>query len=863
MSPYSQVDTAIVGWTIRVRGTVQGVGFRPTVFKLANQLAIKGRVLNDGDGVSIEAFAPKSTLTAFVQAIRDSSPPLACIEKITYEEITLEELKYANLLSAKAIPTGFVIDTSETSQSTAVATNIAADAATCPACIGDILDQSNRRFRYPFTNCTHCGPRLSIIKAIPYDRAMTSMSEFPMCIDCQREYEDPEDRRFHAQPNACSLCGPRAWLEDKNGIEFNFATSADEDDKNDQNSNDAIEATVNLIEQGKIVAIKGIGGFHLACDASNEQAVATLRERKQRFDKPFALMARDLELVKKYCLVSPAEESLLASHEAPIVLLDQNRAAVTTETNVRQAVKQIAPSVAPGQATLGFMLPYTPLHHLLLKNIDRPIVLTSGNRSEEPQCTDNDEAKTRLCQIADYFLLHDRAIVNRLDDSVVRSHETAASNSYEIMRRARGYAPSPIKLPPGFESAASILAMGAELKNTFCLLQNNCAIVSQHMGDLEEAKTFSDYSKNLELYQNCFQFKPARIVIDFHPEYLSSKLGEMLAAKTKIDLKLEINLHPEIDKIQHHHAHIASCLADNGWPREAGPVLGVALDGLGFGLDDTYWGGEFLLADYGSFERLATFKPVAMLGGAQAMREPWRNTYAHIVAAQGWQNYIDQFAELELTKYFQSKPLATFNSMLESKVNAPLASSCGRLFDAVAAALGIRRNRVSYEGQAAIELEALVNNNTLACEVNHGYTFAIANSESSLPYIEPKIMWQELLRDLSLGTSAEIISTRFHIGLAKIIGAMVKQLCSQNNESSQNQTKWLATVALSGGVFQNRTLLELVSQDLSKNGYTVLTHQQVPTNDGGISLGQAVVSAARQLQNKERSHVSWHTWASR
>ncbi len=860
MSPYSQVETSIIGWTIRVRGTVQGVGFRPTVFKLANQMGIKGRVLNDGDGVSIEAFAPKSTLAAFVQAIAENSPPLARIEEVTHKE-----LEHSDRLGTPAIPTAFVIDTSETSASNTIATNIAADAATCAACIDDIFSPSNRRFRYPFTNCTHCGPRLSIIKGIPYDRPMTSMAVFPMCTDCQREYRDPEDRRFHAQPNACSLCGPKVWLEDKNGIKVDFAAIS---------TIDAIDAATNLIKQGEIVAIKGIGGFHLACDASNEQAVATLRERKQRFDKPFALMARDLDLVKKYCQVSRAEESRLASNEAPIVLLDRNELAILEETEVQQ----IAASVAPGQATLGFMLPYTPLHQLLLKSLDMPIVLTSGNRSEEPQCTDNDEAKERLCQIADYFLLHDRAIVNRLDDSVVRvvddisaCGDISSHTKVAVLRRARGYAPSPIKLPPGFASAQEILALGAELKNTFCLLQNNCAIVSQHMGDLEEANTYRDYQKNLELYKNCFQFKPKLIAIDFHPEYLSSKLGGKLALEieSKSETEAEIEKSIVIDKVQHHHAHIASCLADNGWPREAGPVLGVALDGLGYGLDGSYWGGEFLLADYGSFERLANFKPVAMLGGAQAMREPWRNTYAHIVAALGWPGYLEQFAELELTKYFQSKALVTFNSMLQSKINAPLASSSGRLFDAVAAAIGICRSAVTYEGQAAIELEALVNDNIIASEINHGYSFTIADSENGLPYIEPQIMWQSLLDDLRLGTAAAVMATRFHIGLANIIVAMVeqlcrhKQLCRHDQKSLPEQEKWMATVALSGGVFQNRTLLELVRQNLTKGGYTVLTHQQVPTNDGGISLGQAVVAAARQIEKEERSHVSWHTWASR
>lgn len=818
MGTYSQSQATTTGWSIRVKGTVQGVGFRPTVFTLANQLGISGKVINDGDGVLIEAFAPKATLEAFIQAIREKSPPLARIESITYKEITYKELEDTCVIATRTIPTSFAIDMSKSST---VATNIAADAATCQACLSEIFCQSNRRYRYPFTNCTHCGPRLSIIKAIPYDRAMTSMAAFPMCPDCESEYQNPKDRRFHAQPNACRVCGPKVWLEDKWGIEH----------ASEHEAIDAIEAAANLLIRGEIVAIKGIGGFHLACAATNDKAVATLRQRKKRFEKPFALMARDLDLIKRYCLVSAAEESLLKSHEAPIVLLEQKKV-VTRE--------KLSDAVAPKQTTLGFMLPYSPLHHLLLQNLNIPIVLTSGNLSEEPQCTDNDEAKEYLAQIADFFLLHDRAIVNRLDDSVVRA---AKDNSFEVLRRARGYAPTPIKLPPGFESAPEVLALGAELKNTFCLLQDNRAIMSQHMGDLEEAKTYSDYQKNLELYQNCFRFKAMRIAIDYHPEYLSSKLGRNLLA--------------EIDPVQHHHAHIASCLADNGWPLEAGPVIGVALDGLGYGLDDSYWGGEFLLADYGSFERIATFRPVALLGGAKAMREPWRNAYAHIVTAIGWQNYFEQYAELELTKYFQTKPLATYDAMLKSKQNAPLASSCGRLFDAVAAAIGVCRAEMSYEGQAAIELEALVSSNALEeGEDQQAYPFVIENLGKKLPYIDSKSMWQALLSDLRLGTAPPVMATRFHQGLAKVIIAMVEQLSSGHDNG-------LSTVALSGGVFQNRILLELVKSDLTKKSYRVLTHKQVPTNDGGISLGQAVISAAGQIEKKERSHVSWHTWASR
>lgn len=811
MTSSHKTQTNFCGWAIRVRGTVQGVGFRPTVFKLANQHGITGSVLNDGDGVLIEAFAEQQALADFVQAIEQNSPPLARIEEISHT--TLKTLP-------EQIPTAFAIGKSQESEAK---TNISADAATCAACIEDVFSPFSRRFRYPFTNCTHCGPRLSIVKAIPYDRAMTSMAEFPMCSDCQKEYEDPEDRRFHAQPNACHVCGPRAWLERSDGKAVCIESMTHLDD---------IDAAATLIQRGEIVAIKGIGGFHLACDASNEKAVAQLRERKLRFHKPFALMARDLNVIKQYCQISEAEEALLKNHCAAIVLLEQTD-------------KKLAPTVAPGQKTLGFMLPYTPLHHLLMKRLSKPIVLTSGNLSDEPQCTDNDEARERLGKIADYFLLHDREIVNRLDDSVVRAK---ADGTCEILRRARGYAPSPIKLPPGFESTPEILAMGGELKNTFCLLQNNRAIVSQHMGDLEEAKTYEDYRQNLALYQNCFQFKPTRLAIDFHPEYLSSKVGQKIADENSLAL----------DQIQHHHAHIASCLADNGWPHNAGPVMGVALDGLGYGLDETFWGGEFLLADYGSFERLATFKPVAMLGGAQAILEPWRNTYAHLMAEMGWPRYKMDYEDLELTRFLESKPLAAFNSMLQARRNAPLASSCGRLFDAVAAAMGICRDRTSYEGQAAIEMEALVDQTVLTEESDLlAYPFAIPRLKSGMPYIEPLAMWQALLGDLTLDTAPGVMAARFHKGLAKAIVTMIDKLCYQE------ESRWLSTVALSGGVFQNQLLLKQVRERLLAKGYGVLSHQQVPTNDGGISLGQAVISAARQIEKKERSHVSWHTWASR
>ncbi len=548
-------------------------------------------------------------------------------------------------------------------------------------------------------------------------------------------------------------------------------------------------------------------------------------------------MARDMDVIKKYSTVDALEEELLKEHAATIVILNQ------IDASDKDDETKIAPSVSPGQNTLGFMLPYTPLHHILLRRLGKPIVLTSGNRSEEPQCVDNAEAKERLGEIADYFLFHNRAIVNRLDDSVVKF----MAGKPTFLRRARGYAPVPIPLPKGFEKAPELIAMGGELKNTFCMIKNAKAIVSQHMGDLEEARSYADYQRNLNLYKHCFQHKAERVAVDLHPEYLSSKLGRSMAGEHKLKL----------DEIQHHHAHIASCLADNAWPLDAGPVLGIALDGLGYGCDNTFWGGEFLLCDYTSFERLGTFKPVALLGGAQAMREPWRNTYAHLMAEMGWPRYKMDFEDLELTAFFESKPLQTLNSMLASQTNSPLSSSCGRLFDAVAAAIGICREKATYEGQAAVELEAAVSMDTLKNETeNLAYPFAVPRlGGKGLPYIEPLAVWQALLGDLLLNTAKPVMAARFHKGLARAIVHMVKKLCVRDDQ------RWLNTVALSGGVFQNKIVLELVVESLTAENFEVLTQHQVPPNDGGLSLGQALISAATHLEHKERSHVSWHSWS--
>jgi hydrogenase maturation protein HypF len=476
------------------------------------------------------------------------------------------------------------------------------------------------------------------------------------------------------------------------------------------------------------------------------------------------------------------------------------------------------------------MLPYTPLHHLMLKRMNRPIVLTSANRSDEPQIINNGDIKNRLDGIAEYVLWHNRDIINRVDDSVVR----IMSDKPRLVRRARGYAPAPIPLPPGFDNAPAVIAMGAELKNTFCLIKDGNAIVSQHMGDLENAVAYEDYKNNLALYADLFQHTPEQIVVDAHPEYLSSKLGRLHAEESAIDCCV----------VQHHHAHIAACLAENNHPLDAEPVLGVALDGLGYGDDDTLWGGEFLIADYTTAKRVGTFKPVAMLGGAMAMREPWRNTYAHLLSEMSWPQLKMNFEQLDLIKFFESKPLDTFNAMLNKGRNAPLASSCGRLFDAVAAALGICRETALYEGQAAIELEAIVDLDTLHNEDELlAYPFAIPRLHNQLPYIEALAMWQAILGDLILDTPRPVMAARFHKGLAKIIFSMIKKLTTQDEERS------IHTVALSGGVFQNKTLFESVVTQLENDNFNVLTHQQVPTNDGGIALGQAVIGAARHNKN--------------
>jgi hydrogenase maturation protein HypF len=797
----------IEGISIRVRGLVQGVGFRPHVWRIARELGLRGDVSNDAEGVLIHAFGPRTALDALLAAIADRAPPLARIERIETAP------------PSGCAPDGFRIVESGAGD---VTTGIVPDAATCPACLADIRDPENRRYRYAFTNCTQCGPRLSIVRAIPYDRATTSMAAFEMCPACRAEYEDPADRRFHAQPNACPVCGPKLRLEGADGAALPLADARDE-----------IEAAARLIRYGSIVAIKGIGGFHLACDAANEDAVARLRARKRRNGKPLALMARDVATIERYATMAPPERAALEIAGAPIVLLSR-----------RTDAPPLASGIAPGQTTLGFMLPYTPLHHLLMDDVPVPVVLTSGNVSDEPQCIGNDEARRQLASIADAFLMHDRDIVNRLDDSVVR----LAAGRVRTIRRARGLAPAPLSLPPGFGRAPAVLAMGAELKSTFCLASNGRAVVSQHIGDLENAATHADYRANLALFERLFRFAPDIVAVDAHPDYHATQFGEVLTAERGLP----------VARVLHHHAHVAAAMAERGVPLDAPPVLGIALDGLGMGDGGELWGGEFLVADYRACRRVAGFAPVPLIGGAKAMREPWRNLLAHLHGALGWDEVSKRQHYIPMLRRLAAKPVAPALQMMERGLNAPPASSAGRLFDAVAAALGLCFDEVTYEGQAAVELEALAataiaaRGAVEAWGAPHFDPMTAEGAPGARPIVSPfptgggnasnapmrlgwSFLWRAVLADLEKGVAPAIVAARFHIFLAETLADAGRRLARREG---------CVTIVLCGGVFHNRLLLERVSARLACD-FEVLAPALFPAGDGAISLGQAVVAAAR------------------
>ncbi len=768
------------GLSIRIRGIVQGVGFRPYIWHLAQQHQICGTVWNDSQGVMIHAFAEMHCLQHFIEQIPEQLPPLATIDAID-----------VHTLSVPQPPHTFTI--ADSSHNASMQTPVSADAATCPHCLEEINDPTNRRYRYPFTNCTHCGPRLSIVQRMPYDRHNTSMAKFNMCPACLREYQNPADRRFHTQTNCCAECGPKIWLQDNHGEHLA--------------SDDVIELAARQLCEGRILAIKGLGGFHLACDASNADSVALLRSRKFRYAKPLAVMALDIAMIKRYALVDEKAARALGDKPAAIVLL-------------RKHEKELANAVSFDDRHIGFMLAYTPLHHLLLHACKRPLVMTSGNISEQPQCIDNAQAEEQLKTIADSFLLHDRDIINRLDDSVVR----IIHGSQQILRRARGYAPNSLTLPAGFEHADGILAMGAELKNSVCLIKQGKAIVSQHIGDLQDMPTQRDYQNTLALYQQLHEFKAQKIAVDLHPNYISTQNGQQYAAQHTLPLT----------SVQHHHAHIAASMAEYGLASDTSAVLGVVFDGLGMGPDQQLWGGEFLIADYQQYQRLAALQPIALPGANQAMREPWRNTLAQLHHYFDWSSLSTHSSDLTFFQNMRKKPVTPLLSMLDKSINSPLCSSAGRLFDAFAALLGLYTDSISYEGQAAIALENLA---TPAFPSQSAYHHAFTwHTIRGVEMIECKALWQAVLNDLENDIDSSEIAARIHRSIIEMIVNTIQQL------TRHTQTH---TIVLSGGVFQNALLLEGTTEQLSRCGFQVLFPRQFPINDGGIALGQGLICAAQ------------------
>jgi hydrogenase maturation protein HypF len=773
----------VIRTAIRVEGIVQGVGFRPFVHALATGLGLAGTVGNDVDGVFIEVEGAPDVVSQFLLRLERDAPPLARIEWVR----------------SKAVPpTGspsFTIAASGPGGPRR--TLVAADTATCADCLRELLDPADRRFGYAFVNCTNCGPRFTIVRDVPYDRAMTTMAEFRMCDACAREYHDPADRRFHAQPTCCPDCGPRLTLASASGAADPAAAAgpaAIAPAADPAAAADPVAAAAALLRRGAVLAVKGLGGYHLAVDASGEQAARALRARKHREDKPFAVLAPDLAAARRLCSVDDAAAALLTGPGRPIVLLPRRPGAA------------VAAAVAPGSRELGIMLPYTPLHHLLVRAVGRPIVLTSGNVSDEPIAYRDEDALGTLGTIADAFLTHDRAIHSRTDDSVARTLRGRPM----VLRRSRGYVPEPVTVRREFPRP--VLACGAELKNTFCLARGRHAFVSQHIGDLENAETLRSFTEGIEHFRRLFDLDPQVVAYDLHPEYLSTKYA------------LELD-GVELTGVQHHHAHIASCLADNG---AEGPVIGVAFDGTGYGADGTIWGGEFLVADLGGFSRGGHLAPVPMPGGRAAIRQPWRMAAAYLEAARPGAAGNDDGLDVLRRNAGQ---WAAVVSMARRGVSSPLTSSAGRLFDAVAAVLGVR-DVISYEGQAAIELEQLAGSPGRAD--GSGYRAGI---DQGWPFrIEGADLVRAVADDLAARTPREVIAARFHHGVA----ALIEDGCLLLRERHG-----VGTVALSGGVFQNLLLLRATLARLEARGFVVLVHSRVPCNDGGISLGQAVVAAAR------------------
>ena len=751
---------------IAIEGVVQGVGFRPFVYRVAQRFEVRGYVLNSSEGVVIEAEAEEAALDQFLAALSAELPPLARIDELKISAV--EPLG----------DSGFTIR-----QSAAIAGEFALvppDTATCRDCFADFTRPGDRRYGYAFTNCTNCGPRYTIICDVPYDRPKTTMAEFAMCPACQAEYEDPANRRFHAEPNACPVCGPglalRSAQELARGASLQFSSSLE-----------ILDRTRRLLAEGAIVAVKGLGGFHLACDAASDGAVGLLRERKRRNGKAFAIMARDLQTAERYCTLTPPDRDLLEDPRRPIVLLP------------RRAGAAISIHVAPGNTRLGVMLPYTPLHHLLFQ--DAPydaLVMTSGNLSEEPIVSRNEDAAPRLHGLADSFLLHNRRIQTRVDDSVIQSFE---GRPYPV-RRSRGFTPDPVDLGM---PVRQILACGGELKNTLCLTKDHYAILSQHIGDLENLETMEFFRETLGHLKRFFRVSPEAVAHDLHPNYMSTRFA---LEQTGVRLV----------GVQHHHAHIASCMADNGL---SGRVIGVSFDGTGYGTDGRIWGGEFLVCDYADFERRGHLAYVPLAGGDRAVRQPWRSALAYLKAAGA------ASPDLPLYREVLPKQIAFVERMIEREIQVVQTSSCGRLFDAVSSLLGIRQE-TTYEGQAAIELEAA------ASEGDGLYPFELTAADPFQADLRRTI--RAIVADLHRGIPVPVISANFHRTMAQVIC----EACLRLRESDR-----LDRVCLSGGTFQNLRLLAHAVDGLRERGFEVFLHHRVPTNDGGLSLGQAAIANAR------------------
>jgi hydrogenase maturation protein HypF len=748
---------------IHVSGLVQGVGFRPFVYRLASALGLAGSVKNTASGVMIEVQGDTDSVEEFLVRLHREAPPLAQIHDIAREELAcVDEEEFCITESHKGEP---------------VHTLISPDVAVCDDCVRELFDPQDRRFCYPFINCTNCGPRFTIVRSIPYDRPGTSMAGFRMCPACQAEYDDPHSRRFHAQPNACPECGPRMELWSREALA--------------PSGSDPIGTAVELLRSGQIGAIKGLGGFHLAADALNAAAIGKLRERKRRVEKPFALMVPDVKTAEEFCEVNEEERRALLSFQKPIVLLRKKKQCAIPE------------QVAPRIHDLGIFLPYTPIHHLLFRRGGfKALVMTSGNACEEPIAIDNDEAYERLRELADFFLVHDRDILLRCDDSVVR----VAGDQIQQVRRSRGFVPAPVLL---HKETPGILAVGGELKNTICLAEGRQAFLSQHIGDLENLAGYEFFLEASEYLQKILEIDPKIIAYDLHPGYLSTKWALQQTSRTLVG-------------VQHHHAHIASCMAENHLD---GAVIGLALDGTGYGADGNIWGGEVLVAGYDKFTRAAHLEYAAMPGGEAAIREPWRMAASYLMRSLGAEF---RGMNLPFLEEVDPKKIAFALRMIERQVNAPQTSSCGRLFDAVASIAGIRQ-KVDYEGQAAIELEMAAD----GCGDEDLYHFEIRTADDGF-VIDPSAMFRTLAENVLASTPVGVISSRFHNGLAEVLTRSVHLIRERTG---------LHRVCASGGTFNNRLLLRKLTALLEADGFEVFTQRQVPCGDGGLCLGQAMIAA--------------------